>query len=108
MSRYLNPKADVVFKKIFALRDIAGFGAIDTNNFFYIWGERPNGKIYYEPTIVSNSIKFNSDAIFTNSKDFLLKGANNKFYRTTGDKEIIEVSDIPSNALFATISEFSF
>ena len=67
---------DVVFKKIFALRDIATFGAIDTNNFFYIWGERPNGTIYYEPTLVSDSTKFNSSAIFTNSKDFILKGAN--------------------------------
>lgn len=98
---------DVVFKKIFALRDIATFGAIDTNNFFYIWGERPNGTIYYEPTLVSDSTKFNSSAIFTNSKDFILKGANNKFYRTTGNKEIIEVSNIPSSAISASIYDKS-
>lgn len=94
---------DVLFKKIFALRDIATFGAIDSNNYFYIWGERPNGKIYYEPTIVSNSLKFNPDGIFTNSKDFLLKAVNNTFYRTKNDIDLVSISAIPSTAISASI-----
>lgn len=93
----------ITFKKIFALRDIATFGAIDSNNYFYIWGERPNEMVYYEPTIVSNSLKFNSDGIFTNSKDFLLKGVDNKFYRTKGNVELSIVSSIPSSAISASI-----
>ncbi len=93
----------VSFKKIFALRDIATFGAIDSNNNFYIWGERPNGTVYTEPTIVSSSLKFNPDGIFTNSKDFLLKGVNNKFYRTKGNIELSEISSIPSTAISASI-----
>jgi hypothetical protein len=92
-----------VFKKIFALRDIKGFGAIDNNNLFYIWGERPNGKIYTEPTMLNGSIQFNPDAIFTNSKDFILKGANNVFYRTDGDREFRALTQIPSTAISASI-----
>ena len=98
---------DIVFKKIFALRDISSFGAIDSNNFFYIWGERPNGTTYNKPTILNTSKKFNSDAIFTNSKDFLLKGEDNKFYRTIEDKNIAEVSTIPSSAVSASIYDAS-
>ncbi|QKF74313.1 hypothetical protein AFAEC_2169 [Aliarcobacter faecis] len=94
---------DVLFKKIFALRDIATFGAIDSNNYFYIWGERPNGKVYYEPTIVSNSLKFNPDGIFTNSKDFLLKAVNNSFYRTKNNIDLVPISAIPSTAISASI-----
>lgn len=93
----------VIFKKIFALRDIAMFGAIDSNNYFYIWGERPNGTVYYEPTLVSSSLKFNPDGIFTNSKDFLLKGVDNSFYRTVGNKELTKVESIPSGAISASI-----
>ncbi len=94
-----------VFKKIFALRDIKGFGAIDSNNLFYIWGERPNGTIYTEPTLLSGSIQFNPDAIFTNSKDFILKGANDVFYRTYGDNSFRALSQIPSSAISASIYE---
>lgn len=93
----------VTFKKIFALRDIATFGAIDSNNYFYIWGERPNGTVYYEPTIVSHSLKFNPDGIFTNSKDFLLKGVDNKFYRTKNSIDLVSVPQIPSTAISASI-----
>jgi len=92
-----------VFKKIFALRDIKGFGAIDKNNLFYIWGERPNGTIYTEPTILSSNNQFNPDAIFTNSKDFILKGVNNVFYRTSGNKDFIALTQIPSTAISASI-----
>ena len=93
----------VSFKKIFALRDIATFGAIDSNNYFYIWGERPNGTVYYEPTIISNSLKFNPDGIFTNSKDFLLKGVDNNFYRTKNSMDLLSVPQIPSTAISASI-----
>lgn len=92
-----------VFKKIFALRDIKGFGAIDNNNLFYIWGERPNGKIYNEITELKDSIQFNPDAIFTNSKDFILKGVNNVFYRTSGDRDFYALTQIPSSAVSASI-----
>lgn len=77
----VNPDG-VIFKKIYALRDIKSFGALDTNNYFWIWGERPNGEIYYKPTILSNSKKFEESAIFVNSRDFILKGLDKKYYRT--------------------------
>jgi hypothetical protein len=92
-----------VFKKIFALRDIKTFGAIDNNNLFYIWGERPNGTVYTEPTVLKDSTQFNSDAIFTNSKDFILKGANSIFYRTSGDRDFRAITQIPSTAISASI-----
>ena len=92
-----------VFKKIFALRDIKGFGAIDNNNLFYIWGERPNGTVYTEPTMLNGSTQFNADAIFINSKDFILKGVDNKFYRTYEDREFIALTQIPSTAISASI-----
>ena len=94
-----------IFKKIFALRDIKGFGAIDNNNLFYIWGERPNGTIYTEPTVLNNSIQFNPDAIFTNSKDFILKGADDVFYRTEGNRSFSKIIEIPSTAISASIYE---
>jgi alpha-tubulin suppressor-like RCC1 family protein len=93
----------VFFTKIFALRDVRGFGAIDNNGYFYIWGERPNGTYYTEPTILSESTKFDSDAIFINSKDFILKGINKVFYRTKGDKSLSELTQIPSTAVSASI-----
>lgn len=92
-----------VFVKIFALRDIKGFGAIDSNNGFYIWGERPNGTIYNEPTLIAGGKQFNKDAIFVNSKDFILKGVDSIFYRTTGNNSIQALSLIPSSAISASI-----
>lgn len=93
-----------VFKKIYALRDIKGFGALDTNNNFWYWGERNNGKIYYKPTLIASGKTF-YDNIFVNSKEFVLKGYENIFYRTSGDLDISALyipgtSDlIPSSAL---------
>ena len=58
---------------VFALRDIKGFGALDDDNHFYIWGERPNGTIYDSPYILSNSSRFYEDSVFVNSKEFILK-----------------------------------
>ncbi|MDD2894998.1 MAG: RCC1 domain-containing protein [Aliarcobacter sp.] len=92
-----------VFKKIFALRDIKTFGAIDSNNLFYIWGELPDGTTYSEPTLVSLST-FNPDAIFTNSKSFILKGSDGIFYRTNANLSVSSInSDIPSNAISASL-----
>lgn len=104
---YLEPvevkNTGQVFRKIFALRDIKGFGAIDSNNIFYMWGERPNGRVYTEPTPLSSSTKFNPDAIFVNSKDFVLKGVDNKFYRTTGDLSFSELTTVPSSAISVSL-----
>lgn len=97
-----------IFKKIFALRDIKTFGAIDSNNNFYIWGERSNGTIYDKPTLLANGKKFNPDAIFTNSKEFLLKGMDGIFYRTNNDLTVTSVdSNIPSNSISASIYDNS-
>ena len=91
------------FKKIFALRDIKTFGAIDSNNLFYIWGEMPDGTFYTEPTLVSSST-FNPDAIFTNSKSFILKGSDGIYYRTNANLSVSSInSDIPSNAISASL-----
>lgn len=96
-----------IFKKIFALRDIKTFGAIDSNNLFYIWGELPNGTFYTEPTQVS-TLKFNPDAIFTNSKSFILKGSDGIFYRTNNDLTVSSIgSNIPSNAISASLYDKS-
>jgi len=100
--------ADTIFKKIFALRDIKGIGAIDENNDFWIWGERPNGTIFYKPTLLDTSRRFNEDAIFVNTNEFVLKGVDNIFYKTIGDNEIEAIRDsagvlIPSTALSVSI-----
>lgn len=92
-----------IFIRIFALRDIRGFGAIDNNNMFYIWGERPNGTIITEPTLIAGGKQFNKDAIFVNSKDFILKGIDGIFYRTSGSNNIQALNSIPSSAISASI-----
>lgn len=79
--------ADIVFEKIFALRDSRTFGAIDKNNFFYIWGERTNSVIS-KPTLIGNGNKFNPDAIFVNTNEFILKDMNEVYYKTKGNLEI--------------------
>ncbi len=92
-----------VFKKIFALRDIKTFGAIDSNNSFYVWGELPDGTFYSEPTLVS-ALKFNPDAIFTNSKSFILKGTDGVFYRTNTNLSVSSInSNIPTTAISASL-----
>jgi len=99
-------ESEVTFKKIYALRDIKGFGALDENNNFWIWGERPNGKIYYKPTILSNSKKFNEDGIFVNSKEFVLKGVDNKYYRTYDDINMKDLG-IDGSALSVSIYDYN-
>jgi len=99
-------ESEVTFKKIYALRDIKGFGALDENNNFWIWGERPNGKIYYKPTILSNSKKFNEDGIFVNSKEFVLKGVDNKYYRTYDDISMKDLG-IDGSALSVSIYDYN-
>ncbi|WP_419764061.1 MAG: hypothetical protein ACNI28_09730 [Arcobacter sp.] len=99
----------LTFKKIFALRDIKCFGAIDSNNQFWIWGERPNGTIYYKPTLVASGKTFNPDMIFINSSDFILRGTDNIYYRTHNDAtNIVSLNGfIPSSALSASIYEYA-
>jgi len=94
---------DIIFEKIFALRDIKGFGAIDEDNYFWIWGERPNGTIYNEPTLLDTSKRFDKDAIFVNTNEFVLKGVDNVFYKTTEDNSISSLSEIPSSAISVSI-----
>lgn len=95
-----------VFKKIYALRDIKGFGALDNQNYFWIWGERPDGSIINKPTILSNSMRFNPDAIFVNSKEFVLKGVDNLFYRTYSNLSFKSLSTVPSTALSVTVYDY--
>ncbi|MGB1226874.1 MAG: hypothetical protein ACPG9K_03205 [Poseidonibacter sp.] len=97
-----------IFKKIFALRDTKSIGAIDEDNNFWIWGERPNGTIFYKPTLLDTSRRFNKDAIFVNTSEFVLKGVDNVFYKTSGDKSITAIRDdsgdlIPSTALSVSV-----
>jgi hypothetical protein len=84
----------IVFKKIFALRDTRTFGAIDSNNLFYIWGERGTS-IYNKPTLLS-STTFNPDAIFVNTNEFILRDLNKNYYKTTGT---LGLQSINSSAL---------
>ena len=102
----INPSG-TTFKKIFALRDIKGFGALDTNNYFWIWGERANGKIYYKPQILSNSKRFDENSIFVNSKDFVLKGLDNRYYRTYSDISINDLGLQDNSALSVSIYDFN-
>lgn len=97
----INPSG-VLFKKIYALRDIKGFGALDSQNYFWIWGERASGKIWTKPIVLSNSYKFNENAIFVNSQDFVLKRVDNKYLRTYSDLSVKELN-IPSSALSVSI-----
>lgn len=69
------------FKKLFALRAIRCFGALDEDNRFWIWGERPDGSAIKAPYKLGENV-YNKNAIFVNDTDFILKGLNNKFYRT--------------------------
>jgi len=87
------------FEKIFALRDIKGLGAIDEDGVFWIWGERPNGTIYYRPTKLAETITFNKDAIFVSTNEFILKSTGNVFYITTGDDKVEEINSIPNSAI---------
>ncbi|QKJ28108.1 hypothetical protein [Aliarcobacter cibarius] len=100
----VNPDG-VIFKKIYALRDIKSFGALDTNNYFWIWGERPSGEIYYKPRILSNSKRFDQNGIFVNSKEFVLKGLDNKYYRTYLDT--IKELNVEEGALSVSVYDFN-
>lgn len=97
-----------VFKKLFALRDIKGMGALDENNDFWIWGERPNGAVLYKPTLLDTTRRFYEDAIFVNTNEFVLKSLDNVFYKTTGNNSIEAVRDssnelIPSSAISVSV-----
>lgn len=98
-----------VFTKIFALRDLRTFGAIDSLNRFWIWGERLDGTNYYEPTLLAAGKEFDSDNIFINPEEFILKGLVDKvFYRTydsSGSIDIVSLS-IPSTAINATYYDY--
>ncbi|MAC84535.1 MAG: hypothetical protein CL624_10405 [Arcobacter sp.] len=96
-----------IFKKIFALRDIKSIGAIDEDNNFWIWGERSNGTIYYKPTLLNTSRKFNEDAIFVNTDEFILKGVDNVFYKTTGDNSIEALRDSSGDLIPSTAASVS-
>lgn len=96
-----------IFKKVFALRDIRCFGAIDSNNQFWIWGERPNGAVLYEPTLLSAGKKFNPDMIFVNSSDFVLRGLDNSYYRTYDTLDLGGMNYIPNSAVNVSIYDDS-
>lgn len=83
----VSANSNIVFEKIFALRDSRTFGAIDSNKVFYIWGERGNSVIT-KPTPIASSKQFNPDAIFVNTNEFVLKGMDGIYYKTKGNTEI--------------------
>lgn len=83
----VSANSNIVFEKIFALRDSRTFGAIDSNKIFYIWGERGNSVIT-KPTPIASSKQFNPDAIFVNTNEFVLKGMDGIYYKTKGNTEI--------------------
>jgi hypothetical protein len=83
--------SNIIFKKIFALRDSRTFGAIDSNNIFYIWGER-GISVITKPTIIASSKQFNPDAIFVNTNEFVLKGIDGTYYKTKGNTEIQSIT----------------
>ncbi|WP_198304243.1 hypothetical protein [Arcobacter vandammei] len=68
-----NGLQDINFKQIVATRDAKMFGALDNDNYFYIWGETPKGTLY-KPTQIS-STKYQED-IQVQSRTFVLKEAN--------------------------------
>ena len=95
----VSSDSGVIFKKIFALRDTRTFGAIDTENRFYIWGDRGN-TIYLKPTLISNSLKFDPDAIFVNTNEFILKSLTGTFYKTNGTAiQSVPASTIEGNPI---------
>jgi hypothetical protein len=92
------------FSKIFGLRDSRTFAAIDINNNFWIWGNRKSGGTYNQPTKLATPKKFDKDAIFVNTEEFILKELNGEFYQTTGDNSIKDVPiDIPNTAISVAI-----
>jgi len=94
---------ETIFKKIFALRDIKGLGAIDEDNFFWIWGETSSGIVYNKPTLLDEVRRYNKDAIFVNTKEFVLKGVDNNFYQTTGTNSTKLLANIPSTAISVSV-----
>ena len=103
--KQVEQDSSIFFEKVFALRDINCFGAIDSNKNFWIWGERSNGS-YDKPTRLDDSNKkFDGDYIFVNSSEFILKNLDDKsFFRTSEDNKIQSISSsIPSTAISATI-----
>jgi len=92
------------FKKIYALRDSKTFGALDSDDYFYIWGERGTNTIS-TPLLVSNSVEFDEDRIFVNSKEFTLK-ADSSYYRTSGNNSITDLN-IPSSALSVSYYDYN-
>ena len=100
----INP-IGIYFKKIYALRDTKTFGALDTENRFWIWGEREPSEIINKPKELDPSIIFDEDRIFVNSKEFTLKGLDGNYYRTNDEDDITDLS-ISSSALSVSYYEY--
>lgn len=97
-------ESGIFFEKIYALRDIDCFGAIDSNKNFWIWGERTNGTAILKPTRLNDNLRaYNSNYIFVNSNEFLLQDIDKDFYRTAEDYNTVYVNSIPRTAVSATI-----
>lgn len=93
----------IFFEKIYALRDINCFGALDSNKNFWIWGERSNGTAYLKPTRLNDNLRqYNSNYIFVNSTEFILQDVDKNYYRTEGDNITVYVNELPSTAVSVT------
>lgn len=94
---------NTIFKKVFALRNRNTFGAIDSDNRFWIWGERENSNLL-KPTKLLAKV-FNKDRVFVNAYEFILKGKDNNFYKTIekSSYELITYSTSLTNAISISI-----
>lgn len=93
-----------LFRKIYALREFKSFGALDEFNNFWIWGERHSNNKLIKPTKISNRF---ITPIFVNSKDFVLKGIDKKFYRTYAIDSVKKLDSIPSDTISVSLANKS-
>ncbi len=81
-------KIDTGYKEVYSLSGTKTFGAVDTNNNFWIWGQRSKDNLY-KPTSLDSSIIV--DEVYINSSEFIIKTTSGDFYKTKDldDAEII-------------------
>ena len=93
------------FTKIFGLRDSRTSGALDVNNDFWVWGNRKTSTSYTLPTKIVTSKKFDQDAIFVNTNEFILKELSGGFYQTKLENAISStITNLPSTVPNSAIS----
>ena len=91
----INP-VNLKFNRIFALRELKCFGALDENNNFWIWGEGvlPESKMKKISDVI-----FSSDYIFVSDKYFILKDVYNRYFSISSSASAIALPSAVDNAL---------